>query len=135
MYKIRTYNQIAVRGLERFPRDRYEVSSEISDPHAVLLRSHQLEGTQLSKGLRAVARAGAGFNNVPVADCTERGIVVFNTPGANANSVKELVIAALLLSARDIVGGIQFVRGLKGIDDEAELDRLVEAEKNLAVIL
>ncbi|MEZ5551608.1 MAG: phosphoglycerate dehydrogenase [Pseudomonadales bacterium] len=129
MYKIRTYNQIAVRGLERFPRDRYEVSSEIADPHAILLRSHQLEGAQLSQSVRAVARAGAGFNNVPVAECTERGIVVFNTPGANANSVKELVMAALLLSARDIVGGIQFVMSLKGIADEAELDRLVEAEK------
>ncbi|MCB1686062.1 MAG: phosphoglycerate dehydrogenase [Pseudomonadales bacterium] len=129
MYKIRTYNQIAVRGLERFPRDRYEVSSEIADPHAILLRSHQLEDAQLSQSVRAVARAGAGFNNVPVAECTERGIVVFNTPGANANSVKELVMAALLLSARDIVGGIQFVMSLKGIADEAELDRLVEAEK------
>ena len=129
MYKIKTYNQIAVRGLERFPRDHYEVSSEIADPHAVLLRSQVLDSSHLTKSVRAVARAGAGVNNVPVADCTERGIVVFNTPGANANSVKELVIAALLLSARDIVGGIQFVMSLKGIDDEAELDRRVEAEK------
>lgn len=129
MYKIKTFNQIAVRGLERFPRDGYEVSSEIGDPHAVLLRSHKLDAAELTPSLRAVARAGAGVNNVPVDACTEQGVVVFNTPGANANSVKELVLAALLIASRDIVGGIQFVQSLGGIDDEAELNRLVEAEK------
>ncbi len=129
MYKIKTYNQIAVRGLERFPRDGYEVGSEISDPHAVLLRSHKLDTAELTPSLRAIARAGAGVNNVPVDECTEHGIVVFNTPGANANSVKELVLAALLVASRDIVGGIQYVQSLGGIDDEAELNRLVEAEK------
>jgi D-3-phosphoglycerate dehydrogenase len=129
MYKIRTFNQIAVRGLERFSRDAYEVGSEIADPHAILLRSHVLEARELTPSLRAVARAGAGFNNVPVPECTAQGIVVFNTPGANANSVKELVLAGLLLAARDLVGGIQYVQSLSGITDEAELDRLVEAEK------
>ena len=129
MYKIKTYNQIAVRGLERFPRDGYEVGSEISDPHAMLLRSHKLDVSELTPSLRAVARAGAGVNNVPVDACTEQGIVVFNTPGANANSVKELVLAALLIASRDIVGGIQYVQSLAGIEDEAELNRLVEAEK------
>jgi D-3-phosphoglycerate dehydrogenase len=129
MYKIRTLNNIAVRGLERFSREHYEVGSEIADPHAILLRSHQLAPTDLNESLRAVARAGAGVNNVPVADCTEKGIVVFNTPGANANSVKELVLAALLISARDVVGGIEFVSSLGDIEDEDELDRLVEAEK------
>lgn len=129
MYKIRTYNQIAVRGLERFPRDQFEVSSESADPHAILLRSHQLGPGDLNRGLRAVARAGAGVNNVPVPACTERGVVVFNTPGANANSVKELVLAGLLLASRDVVGGIGFVRSLAGIHDEAELDARVEAEK------
>ncbi len=129
MYKIKTFNQIAVRGLERFPRNGYEVGSEIADPHAILLRSHKLDAAELTPNLKAVARAGAGFNNVPVDACTEHGIVVFNTPGANANSVKELVLAALLIAARDVVGGVQFVRGLAGIDDEAELNRLVEAEK------
>jgi D-3-phosphoglycerate dehydrogenase len=129
MYKIRTFNNIAVRGLDRFSRERYEVGSEISDPHAILLRSHQLAPGDLNERLRAVARAGAGVNNVPVADCTEKGIVVFNTPGANANSVKELVLAALLISARDVVGGIEFVSSLGEIGDEDELNRLVEAEK------
>jgi D-3-phosphoglycerate dehydrogenase len=129
IHKIRTFNQIAVKGLERFPRDRFEVSSDSADPHAILLRSYKLAAEDLNPGLRAVARAGAGVNNVPVEACTERGIVVFNTPGANANSVKELVLAALLLASRDVVGGMGYVRSLAGIDDEAELNRLVEAEK------
>ncbi|MEJ2088497.1 MAG: phosphoglycerate dehydrogenase [Gammaproteobacteria bacterium] len=129
MYKIKTFNHIAVRGLERFSRDVYEVGSEIPDPHAILLRSHKLDGEDLTHNLKAVARAGAGVNNVPVDLCTDQGIVVFNTPGANANSVKELVLAALLIAARDVVGGIQYVQSLSGIDNEAELNRLVEAEK------
>ncbi len=129
IHKIRTFNQIAVKGLERFPRDRFEVSSDSADPHAILLRSYKLAADDLNPGLRAVARAGAGVNNVPVEACTERGIVVFNTPGANANSVKELVLAALLLASRDVVGGMGYVRSLAGIADEAELNRLVEAEK------
>jgi D-3-phosphoglycerate dehydrogenase len=129
MYKIRTFNTIAVRGLERFSRDTYEVGSEISDPHAILLRSHKLSAESLTPSLRAVARAGAGVNNVPVDACTNAGIVVFNTPGANANAVKELVLAALLLASRDLVGGIEYVRTLRGISDDVELNRLVEAEK------
>jgi D-3-phosphoglycerate dehydrogenase len=129
MYKVRTFNQIALRGLERFPRERFEVGSEIADPHAILLRSHKLGPEHISPSLRAVARAGAGVNNVPVDLYTEHGIVVFNTPGANANSVKELVIAALLLSARDVLGGIEFVQSLASTSDPAELDRRVEAEK------
>lgn len=129
MYKIRTFNQIAVRGLDRFSREIYEIGSQISDPHAVLLRSHQLTTADLSAGLRAVARAGAGTNNVPVDACSEQGIVVFNTPGANANSVKELVLAALLIASRDLVGGIEYVNSLQDIHDEAELNGLIEAEK------
>ena len=129
MYKVKTFNQIAVRGLERFSRDAYEVGSEIADPQAILLRSHKLDTPELTPNLLAVARAGAGVNNVPLDACTDQGIVVFNTPGANANSVKELVLAALLIAARDVVGGIHFVAGLAGVDDEAELNRLVEAEK------
>jgi D-3-phosphoglycerate dehydrogenase len=129
MYKIKTFNNIAVRGLERFSRERYEVGPEVADPHAVLMRSHKLEVAELSESLRAVARAGAGVNNVPVQACTEHGIVVFNTPGANANSVKELVLAALLISSRDVVGGIDFVSSLGDVTDEVELNRLVEAEK------
>jgi len=129
MYKVRTFNQIALRGLERFPRDGFEVGSEIADPHAILLRSHKLGAEHITPSLRAVARAGAGVNNVPVDLYTEHGIVVFNTPGANANSVKELVIAALLLSTRDVLGGIEYVKSLAGTADAAELDRRVEAEK------
>jgi len=129
MYKIRTFNNIAARGLEQFPRENYEVSSEIGDPHAILLRSHKLAPSDLSPSLRAVARAGAGTNNVPVQACTDAGVVVFNTPGANANAVKELVLTALLLASRDVVGGIAYVKSLAGIDDEAELNTLVEAEK------
>lgn len=129
MYTIRTFNQIAARGLERFPADQFAVSADAVDPHAILLRSHKLGAADINPGLRAVARAGAGVNNVPVEACTERGVVVFNTPGANANSVKELVLAALLLSSRDVVGGIEFVRELSGIHDDAELNARVEAEK------
>ncbi len=130
MFKVRTFNQIAVSGLDRFPRDRFEISSEFAEPDAILLRSHKLTPEQITPGLLAIARAGAGVNNVPVPHCTEAGIVVFNTPGANANSVKELVLAALLLSSRDVLGGISFVQGLgTSISDKAELDKLVEAEK------
>ena len=106
MYKIKTYNAIAPIGLERFPADLYSVGAEVDTADAVLLRSHKLGVDELSSGLRAIARAGAGTNNVPVARCSERGIVVFNTPGANANSVKELVICGLLLASRGIVEGI-----------------------------
>ena len=88
LYKIRTFKNIAARGLEQFPRENYEVGSEISDPHAILLRSHKLEVASLTPSLRAVARAGAGVNNVTVEACTDAGVVFFNTPGANANSVK-----------------------------------------------
>ena len=129
MYKIKTYNQIAVRGLERFPRDGYEVSSEISDPHAMLLRSHKLDTAELTPSLRAIARAGAGVNNVPVDECTEQGIVVFNTPGANANAVKELVMVGMLLSCRGIIPGIEYVNTLGDHQDKAELNTLVEASK------
>jgi D-3-phosphoglycerate dehydrogenase len=129
MYTVRTFNQIAAKGLERFPADQFQLTSERDDPHAILLRSHKLAEADLNPGLRAVARAGAGVNNVPVEQCTARGVVVFNTPGANANSVKELVLAGLLLASRDVTGGISFVRELSGVVDEAELNALVEVEK------
>ena len=129
MYKIKTYNAIAPIGLERFPADLYSVGAEVDTADAVLLRSHKLGVDELSSGLRAIARAGAGTNNVPVAQCSERGIVVFNTPGANANSVKELVLTGLLLASRDVFGGINYVRSLAAVQDEGELKKLVEAEK------
>ena len=129
MYKIRLFNQIALRGLERFPRDRYEVGHDMPVPDGILLRSHKLLPEEIEDNLRAVARAGAGVNNVPVDFCTEHGVVVFNTPGANANSVKELVLAAMLVSSRDLVGGIAFVSSLADVGEQRQLDALVEAEK------
>ena len=104
MYRVKTFNQIAARGLANFPDDGFEVGPAADSPHAILLRSHKLAEDDIGADLRAVARAGAGTNNVPVDECTRKGVVVFNTPGANANSVKELVLAALLLSARDVLG-------------------------------
>jgi len=126
MYQIRTYNQISVKGLECFARDRYEVASELPNPDAFLLRSQSLHEIELPVTLKAIARAGAGVNNVPLARCTEQGVVVFNAPGANANAVKELVLAGMLLSARDIYGGLRFVDALQPQDG---LGRVVEQEK------
>lgn len=127
--KIRTYNQIAVKGLDRFPRDHYEIASEITHPDAFILRSHNLHEEVLPETLNAVARAGAGVNNVPVEECTKRGIVVFNTPGANANAVKELVLAGLLLSSRGIYQGNEFVRGIQDINENSELATYLEKQK------
>ena len=129
MYKVRTYNQIAARGLERFPGQRYALGSDVEAPDAILLRSHKLGEAEIHPRVRAIARAGAGVNNVPVGHCTEHGVVVFNTPGANANSVKELVLAALFISSRDVVGGLDFVSTLGEVTDAANLNALVEAEK------
>ena len=98
MFKIQTLNKIDPDGLSLFPLDNYEIASEIPNPDAIVLRSFKMHDMELPSSLKAVARAGAGVNNIPVEKCTEKGIVVFNTPGANANGVKELVIAGLLLS-------------------------------------
>ncbi|MDX1696597.1 MAG: 3-phosphoglycerate dehydrogenase, partial [Ketobacteraceae bacterium] len=129
MYRIKTYNAIAVKGLERFTRDKYEVASEIGSPDAMLLRSYKLSEDEISDSVKAIGRAGAGVNNIPVPRCTERGIPVFNAPGANANAVKELVACALLLCSRGIVEGIAYSRSLTGISDSAEMHKLLEAEK------
>ncbi|MAI40877.1 MAG: phosphoglycerate dehydrogenase [Candidatus Azotimanducaceae bacterium] len=129
MHKIRTINNISSKGLERFPNHDFKVGSDITDPDAILVRSQILTVDDVTPKLRAVGRAGAGVNNIPVSAYTEKGIVVFNTPGANANAVKELVMAALLISARDIVGGIDYVRNLSGISDKVELNKLIEANK------
>lgn len=129
MHRIKTYNQIAPKGLERFPGTRFQVGPDTYDADAILLRSHKLTVAELGHRLKAVARAGAGVNNVPVADCTERGIVVFNTPGANANAVKELVLSGMLLASRGILPGIRYVDTLSMITDHAELNKLLEAEK------
>ena len=127
MYKILTLNNISVRGLERLPRDRYEVASEIGHPDAILLRSADMHTMEIPESVRAVARAGAGTNNVPVAQLSQRGIPVFNAPGANANAVKELVLAGMFLAARNICQAWAYVRSLEG-DDHA-LEAAVEKGK------
>jgi D-3-phosphoglycerate dehydrogenase len=131
MYKVRTYNQISSKGLDRFSRSKYEVASEISSPDAILLRSQKLHDVQFPKSLLAIARAGAGVNNIPVERCTEEGVVVFNTPGANANAVKELVIAALLLSSRGIVEGISHVLKMDAGVDSGAFAKQLEKDKAL----
>jgi D-3-phosphoglycerate dehydrogenase len=129
MYKIKTLNNISPKGLERFPVARFNLGAEIDDPDAILVRSHPLNIDDITPSLRAVGRAGAGVNNIPVTDYTSRGVVVFNTPGANANAVKELVLAGLLLSQRGIIDGLAFVDGLADVTDKGELNRQVEAKK------
>ena len=126
-FKILTLNNISVRGLERLPRDRYEVASEIGHPDAILLRSADMHAIDISPSVLAVARAGAGTNNVPVAKLSRRGVPVFNAPGANANAVKELVLAGLFLSARHICQAWGYVRSLEG-DDHA-IEEAVEKGK------
>lgn len=129
MYKIKTFNAISQRGLERFDEKSYEVNEIVKDENAILLRSHKLEMASITAAVKAVARAGAGVNNVPVDECTKQGIVVFNTPGANANAVKELVVCGLLLASRGIVQGIGFANSQAQIQDYAELAKLMEKEK------
>ena len=129
MYKIRTYNAISAKGLARFPEANYQIGSDTADPQGFILRSQKLHEGQVPDSLVAVARAGAGVNNIPVADYTDRGIVVFNTPGANANAVKELIVAGLLLGSRDIYGGMNYVQGLDTMQDGAEMGKLLEKEK------
>ncbi|MEQ1800431.1 MAG: phosphoglycerate dehydrogenase [Gammaproteobacteria bacterium] len=126
-FKILALNSISVEGLQRLPRDRYEVASEIGHPDAILVRSAKMHDMALPDSVMAVARAGAGVNNVPVAALSKRGIPVFNAPGANANAVKELVIAGMLLGARNLCQAWNFVEHLK--EDGAALDKAVEAGK------
>jgi D-3-phosphoglycerate dehydrogenase len=126
-YRILTLNDISPRGLARLPRERYEVGPDIAAPDAILLRSADLHGRTISSAVRAIGRAGVGVNNIPVAELSRRGIPVFNAPGANANAVKELVLAGLLLAARNIATAWLFARGLSG-DDEA-IERAVEKGK------
>jgi D-3-phosphoglycerate dehydrogenase len=129
MYQVRTYNALSDKGLSRFSADKYVVSEDCAAPEAFMLRSQKLHTEIVPDSLLAVARAGAGVNNIPVANYTEQGIVVFNTPGANANAVKELIVAGLLLGSRDIYGGMTYVQELGHIDDSAEMGKLLEKEK------
>ena len=126
-FRIQTLNNISVKGLERLPRERYEVASDIARPDAILVRSADMHCMAIPPGMLAVGRAGAGVNNIPVAALAKRGIPVFNAPGANANAVKELVIAGMLLGTRNLAPALSFVAGLRG-DDEA-LHKQVEAGK------
>jgi D-3-phosphoglycerate dehydrogenase len=119
-FKIVTLNNISVRGLERLPRDRYEVASDIGNPDAVLVRSADMHKMTIPTSVLAVARAGAGVNNIPVAMLSKRGVPVFNAPGANANAVKELAIAGMFLAARNICQAWSYTRQLIGDDHEVE---------------
>lgn len=127
MYKILTLNNISIQGLERFPRDLYEVASEIQHPDAIMVRSHNMHDMTIPDTVIAIGRAGAGVNNIPVASMSKRGIPVFNAPGANANAVKELVIAGMLLAARNICPAWEYARHIEG--EDAELNKQVEAGK------
>ena len=129
MHRIKTYNTISPKGLDRFERERYEVGQDIAHPDALLLRSHKLQENEILGSVTAIARAGAGVNNIPLAACSERGIPVFNTPGANANAVKELVAAAMLLASRDIVGGIAFAQAQDPGMSAQDMNTLMEQEK------
>ncbi|SFF30924.1 D-3-phosphoglycerate dehydrogenase [Fontimonas thermophila] len=127
MFKVLTLNNISVNGLERLPRDLYEVASEIANPDAILVRSADMHKMNIPATVKAIGRAGAGTNNIPVAAMSKRGVPVFNAPGANANAVKELVLAAMLMAARNIPQALDFVRKLDG-DDKA-MHEAVEAGK------
>ena len=129
MFKIRTYNQISDVGLSRLPLDRYEVGPEIEEPQALILRSHKLHGEPVPDSVVAIARAGAGVNNIPVDDFTARGVVVFNTPGANANAVKEIVTASLLLSSRGLLQGANRVQEMTDIQEVDVMAKQMEKEK------
>ena len=127
MFEILTLNAISPRGLARLPKDRYRVSSDAATPDAVIVRSFNLHDREIPASVRAIGRAGAGVNNIPVAAMSARGIPVFNAPGANANAVKELVIAGLIVGCRHLCHAWEFGRGLTGSD--AELHKAVEAGK------
>lgn len=128
MFKIQTLNKIDPDGLKLFPLDNYEIASELPNPDAVVLRSFKMHDMELPSTLKAVARAGAGVNNIPIDKCTDNGVVVFNTPGANANGVKEAIIAGLMLASRDIVGSVNWAKTLIGQGDA--VPSLVEKGKN-----
>jgi len=128
MYKIQTLNKIDPEGLKIFPLDQYEIASEFASPDAIIVRSQAMHDMELPTSLLAIARAGAGVNNIPIDKCTEKGIVVYNTPGANAHAVKEIVIAAMLMASRDISGAIEWAKTLKG--KGAEVTPMVEKGKS-----
>ena len=127
MFKIKTYNKISRIGLEVFD-DKYTIGDEVENPDGAIVRSAALHDVEFPASLKAIARAGAGTNNIPIERCSEQGIVVFNTPGANANAVKELVVAGMLISSRRVVTAIEWAKTLKG--KGAEVGKLVEKGKS-----
>ena len=132
-YQILTLNQISSQGLHRFPTSRYSVGKSAEHPDAILVRSHDMHSMTIPASVKAIGRAGAGTNNIPVAEMSRRGVPVFNAPGANANAVKELVFAALLLAARNVVPALGYVASLKGDADDLE-KRMEEGKKQFAGI-
>ena len=116
--RILTLNSISSVGLKRLPAERYSVGTHVNSPDAILVRSHDMHAIEIAPSVKAIGRAGAGTNNIPVAAMNQRGVPVFNAPGANANAVKELVIAGILLAARNLVAAIRFVDGLSGADEQ-----------------
>ena len=128
MYKVKIYNNIKPDALERLDSSKYSISSDIEDPNIIIVRSAHLHNIELGEDLLCIARAGAGTNNIPVERCADEGIVVFNTPGANAESVVELVLCGMLLSSRDILGGIDWVKANSA--GESDIRMLVEKEKS-----
>ena len=126
MYNILTLNAISPKGLDKLPGENFAVSGDIANPDGIIVRSADMHEYNFPDSLLCVARAGAGTNNIPLDKCAEKGIVVFNTPGANANAVKELVIAALLLASRKIVEASEWTKTLKG---QPDMDKLVESGK------
>jgi len=127
MYKIQTLNKIAEKGLDLLPHGQYEIASEFNEPDGIIVRSFKMHEMPFPISLKAIARAGAGVNNIPLERCSEKGIVVFNTPGANANAVKELVLCSMLLASRDVVGGVAWTKSLEAPADQ--IPALVEQGK------
>lgn len=127
MYKVLTLNNIATEGLRRLPRNAYEVGSQITDPDAIILRSYDMHDMEVASSVTAIGRAGAGVNNIPITRMSERGVPVFNAPGANANAVKELAVAGMLIAARNICGARDYVMAID--EDGDDLNKAVEAGK------
>ena len=127
-FNVKTFNAIAPTGLEKFPRGKYEVAGEENDlpgpPMAIMLRSHKLQVSEVKPTVRAIVRCGAGTNNIPVKEMGERGIPVFNTPGANANAVKELVVCGLLLASRGILEGANHVKNVINVEEKGEHEKI-----------
>ncbi|MGH8672218.1 MAG: 3-phosphoglycerate dehydrogenase, partial [Burkholderiales bacterium] len=126
-YRILTLGHLSPRGLERLPAQHYEIGEEIAQPDAILVRSQDMHSMRIPASLKAVARAGAGTNNIPIARLSARGVAVFNAPGANANAVKELVIASMLIAARNLISAHELVQNLE--NDAATMEQKVEAAK------